>query len=564
MSEPQFSLLDEPWVLVRTIEGRTEELSILDVFRRAPELERIVGDLPTQAFAILRVLLAVLARAVDGPPDIDTWHDLDTQGPPMDRIEAYCERHRDRFWLFHPQTPFFQVADLHTAKNELSGLEKLVADVPAGHPYFTTRIGPGLERITAAEGARWLVHAQAYDCSGIKSGAVGDPRVKSGRGYPIGTGWAGALGGVYVEDVAAGSLWRTLLLNLIPTSERGLVDADERDRPAWEADPSGPAEAPDLAKRPYGPLDLFTWQARRVRLHGDATGVRGVVLANGDKLAPPYRWELEPMTAWRRSQPQEKKLKLNLVYMPREHRPERAYWRGLGGVLPAVGPRSRARDGEPSVTPAVFEWAAKTIGRGTGRSRVRLRAVGLFYGTMSATVTDLYDDFLDVSPELLREQSLYLPTRVVQAIERAEEGVAALRNLASNLSKAAGKTDDKLVDGARQRASEAAYAALDQPFRDWVAGLGPEIDTAEKADDAVMAWHRVAHPIIRRLGAELVADAGTAAWIGREVGGRRITSPEADAWFRRKLFDVLPTPQEPATVHTAPTDLPDHTEEKTA
>lgn len=533
MTDPEFSLLDEPWVLVRTREGETLSLSILDTFRRSPDLAGIVGDLPTQGFAILRVLLAILHRAVDGPADAAEWQALDAAGvPPMEDIEAYCRKHEDRFYLFHPTQPFFQVAGLHTAKNEFSGLEKLVADVPAGHPYFTTRVGDGLTSLTPAEAARWVVHAQAFDCSGIKSGAVGDPRVKGGKGYPIGTGWAGVLGGVYVEGE---SLWRTLLLNLIPESERGVVS--DRDRPAWEAEPAGSAEARDIAYRPHGPLDLFTWQSRRIVLHRGPGGVDGVVLANGDKLAPPYRRQFEPMTGWRRSIPQEKKLKLPLVYMPREHRPSRAFWRGLGSTLPGCAPLARAREGADAVAPAVFDWAAKARGRRAGgRHTVTLRAVGMSYGTQSATVADIFDDQLVVSVDLLRETGTGLPELVGDAVEDAEAAVMALRNLSSNLVKAAGGTDARLADGARERAAERGYAALDPLFRDWVQRL----DASTEVTRARQEWQRIVHRVIGRIGGALVNESGPAAWVGREVSGRRLTSPEADGWFRTALAKALP------------------------
>ena len=64
-----YSLIDEPWILVRAKGGGTDEVSLVELFRRSPDLIEIVGDLPTQAFAIFRVTLAVLHRAVDGPRD---------------------------------------------------------------------------------------------------------------------------------------------------------------------------------------------------------------------------------------------------------------------------------------------------------------------------------------------------------------------------------------------------------------------------------------------------------------------------------------------------------------
>jgi len=542
MTDPDktWDLWVQPWIQAVLEDGTVELLSVHDVFLRAPEIREIVGDIPTQAFAIQRLLLAILHAAVDGPQDRLHWEDLWNDGPPMDQVTVYEELWRGRFDLFSESTPFFQVAGLHTSKDEFSGLEKLVADVPAGHPFFTTRIGAGLDRLTFAEAARWLVHLQAYDISGIKSGAVGDPRVKGGKGYPLGTGWAGAIGGVLVEG---DNLWQTLLLNLIPRGEAMLATFGAADRPAWEASPSTVAEADDLASRPYGPLDLYTWQSRRVRLRRDGDAVTGIVVANGDKITPQNRQRLEPMTSWRRSVPQQKALKQPIVYMPRQHDPSRALWRGLAQVLPAVAPRGKADEGQDNVTAGVFEWAVIAQGR---TARVRLHAFGMKYGTQNAIVDDVFDDRLTFSVALLAHSDEGLPRLVVDAVEATDQGVAALRNLASNLVRAAGGSDDALADSARRAAAERAYSALDGPFRSWLQALEPGADLVS----ARYVWNAEARRIVKRLGRELVEGAGPAAWIGREVRGRRVTTPEADGWFQTALREALPDVQRPEETHS--------------
>ncbi len=64
---PGFCLIDEPWVLVRRSDGPLAELSLLDAIGQAHQLAGLVGEVPTQVFALTRLLLAVLHRAVDGP-----------------------------------------------------------------------------------------------------------------------------------------------------------------------------------------------------------------------------------------------------------------------------------------------------------------------------------------------------------------------------------------------------------------------------------------------------------------------------------------------------------------
>jgi CRISPR system Cascade subunit CasA len=537
---PSFSLIDEPWITCLDVHGRTVEVSLLDLFRQATELREIVGDLPTQGFALLRLALAVLHRSVDGPRDQFEWDDL-WQAPtlPVDKVEQHLRAHAERFDLFHPVTPFFQTAGLRTAKGEFFGLERLVADVPAGHPYFTTRVGHGLDRLTPAEAARWLVHVQAFDVSGIKSGLVGDPRVKGGKVYPLGTGWAGNLGGLFVEGRTVAE---TLLLNLVPRDQPGIARFGPQDRASWEAVPPGSGVSDDAAARPYGPVDLYTWPARRVLLRGDRDGVTGVVLGYGDPLPPANRYFHEPMSAWRHSVPQEKKLGLSLVYMPQTHDPAKAMWRGLRAILPTVAPRGKADDRVDHITAGVVDWAGRAIGH---ERTVTLHAVGMSYGTQSAVVDDVVDDRLVVRAALVGQHGDAVQHAAVAAVEAADAAVLALKNLASNLVRAAGGTDAALTDGARARAAERAYAALDQPFRAWLSALGPESD----ADAVRSDWNRRARRIVGRAGDALVAAAGTAARVGREVGGRRITTPEADGWFRAALVTALPT-------------LSQHTEEK--
>lgn len=363
--ESTFDLTAQPWIPVLLADGSERELSLRELFTRADRIRRLAGDVPTQEFALTRLLLAVVHDALDGPGDHDDWAELWEDPAPFAPVLPYLERHRARFDLLHPVAPFFQTAGLRTAKDEVFALNRIVADVPNGNPFFTARF-PGVGRITFAEAARWVVHAQAYDTSGIKTGVIGDPRAKAGKAYPQGTAWAGCLGGVLAEGE---NLRETLLLNLLAcdhwSSTRG-------DVPAWRRDPDGPGAAGNLASRPAGPRDLYTWQSRRIRLHADAAGVHGVVLTYGDPLAPQNMHTIEPMTGWRRSQAQEKKQGLPLVYMPREHDPARAAWRGLGSLTASAAPASAPAGNRPrSCAPG---WC--TGWRGWRRSRSSRRAGG--------------------------------------------------------------------------------------------------------------------------------------------------------------------------------------------
>jgi len=532
MNASQTNLIDREWLLARRVDGHVVELSLREVFSAAPQLAGLVGEVPTQVFALTRMLLAVLHRAVDGPPDTRAWKALwDAPELPLAQIDRYLDRHRDRFDLCHPRTPFLQVADLKTAKGEVSELAKLVADIPNGRPFFSGRLDPDLS-LSFGEAARWLVHCHAFDPSGIKSGAVGDSRVKAGKGYPIGTGWSGQLGGLMPEGR---TLRETLLLNLVARDFPSLrMSAD--DLPAWERPPVGAAEdiPPDTSdpRSPTGPLDLYTWQTRRVRLVWQDDRVVGVLVCNGDRCEPQNRHEVEPHTAWRRSEAQEKKLRRPTVYMPRAHDPKRAVWRGLRSMLPATA-ATQGSDAAAALSPAILEWVSHLTDLIIDPGHpMRVRALGMVYGSNNSVTDEVIDDALSLRALLLRRDAGQMAGVAVACVEAAELVARAVGHLAANLASAAGGEPA----GPRDRATETAFAELDVLFRTWLSALGPATDPT----DAHITWHRQARRVSLGLADDLMARAPAVAWVGRSVKGRLITSSHALSWFHRDLRKALP------------------------
>lgn len=535
---PRFDLTAEPWIPALGLDGAVHELSPVEVFARADELVSIGGELPTQGFALTRLLLAILHRAVRGPDDLTDWADLwRAPGLPVDDVVRYLVQWGNRFDLFSTEAPFMQVVDLATAKGDFSGLEKLIADVPNGHAYFTTRAGRALRSIGFAEAARWVVHAHAFDPSGIKSGAQGDSRVRGGKGYPIGIGWAGNLGGVLVQGT---TLRDTLLLNLLPYRQQtlGLSWAEpDGDLPAWERPPSTAAVERE-GGFPLGPADLYSWPSRRVRLVGNEKGVTGVLVANGDPLPAQDAFTFEPMSAWRKSEAQAKKLGRPLVYMPREHQVDRAFWRGLAALLPA-GSALRP-EGAATLPPAMSNWLAllQVHGHVPHEYVVRTRAVGIVYGSNNSVVDELIDDELSLTVAVLQAEHRALGLAAADAVGSAEASVRALAALARNLQESAGGDGS----GAADRVRELGFAALDAPFRRWVAGLGPDSDLIEVEEH----WHRLVRRIVRGLADELLESSGPVAWRGRLVNQRHLDSALADVFFSNALAKAVPRAFAPA------------------
>lgn len=530
---PRFSLLVDPWIRCLDRDGVVRERGLNDVFAQARSIREIVGEVPTQTFAITRLLLAILHRTMDGEAeDPGEWGKLWREGLPVDEIHAYLSEYRDRFNLFDPVYPFFQVADLHTSKNEFKGVGQLILDLPANNTLFTMRGGVSATRLSFAEAARWLVNVQSYDFSGIKSGAVGDPRVKGGKGYPQGVAWAGLIGGVLVEG---DSLHETLLLNLAPSRT-----SIENDVPVWEIDtPDGPEPSVRGARGPRGPASLYTWQNRRIRLDERNGEVVGSLLCYGDPLTPQNMQGVEPMSAWRRSAAQEKKLRSAPVYMPREHHQSRSFWRGLSAVLPRIAEASVQQEAPATLPPSSLEWIAQLLQHGMleRSSNVRLRAIGVVYGTQSSVVSEIIDDRLNLPLSLVGENGRALAGVAEAAVTRAENAVRALERLDSDLTIAAGGEFHVPADSLRElgNAATAAYLVIDPLYRRWLSALRPGL-VPERAYEA---WKETMYQHILLLGEERIALANPQAWAGRIVDGRRLNTATAESRFRRALHQEL-------------------------
>lgn len=544
----KFNLLDEPWVPVAFRNGKHQMLPLRDCFSRSPEIRRLSFGQDAVSFAVLRVMVAIMQRtlyiasATNGRWGASAWQQAhENPKETLGLVEQYLEAWRDRFFLFDPERPFFQHPTLHTPKGEHSELNKILTDVPNGEPFITMRIGAGLEEISYPEAAAQLIHLQAYDSAGIRSGAVGDTRVKGGKGYPIGTGWVGAQGGVYVEGE---TLFSTLMLNTLaiglPGEESeeaqatGIIATNpELDLPHWECEEQPVGQRADIY--PHGLADMLTWQSRRVRLIDGGNSVIGLVLCQGDRLGEEKSSAVanaqirEPMGAWRFSEPQTKKNK-RITYMPRKHDPSRVIWRGITSLLPEFpGKLATYKEVqvEANLPPAVVRWVGWLLSNGylPESATYRLRSCGYVYGSNESVFEEAISDYLAVPPRLLTgkdQKSLYL---VKTGMELLDELASAIASLAGNLQRAIGAEDTKL---ATRTARERFYSEIDGEFRAWLLGVGSE----EWGLDSL--W-KSGYGIVKKLESELLAAAPDEAMKGRVKNGTVFDLPNCVKWFAIKL-----------------------------
>lgn len=302
----RFNLIDEPWIPVRFPDGTRAELGIKETLLLAKEIAVIEDASPLVVASLHRFLLAVLYRALEGPTDIDQAKGWFKTGLPADKITAYLEQWRQRFWLFDEKYPFGQNPNIQG--KEIEPWTKLTAE----HNATTNKVlfdhvdtkAPGVR--TYAECARWLVSTMSFSLSGGR-GYFPSPSVNGLICIPVGR-----------------TLHETLCYCLVDQNREVI----KGDIPLWEREPENlPISSP---KRPTrGNADLYTWPARMILLNElPSGGVAYIRFIAGLGFEQSSTFS-DPMLAYIYD-----KEKGRLVVRFRE---DRGVWRDFDSLLPGAG-----------------------------------------------------------------------------------------------------------------------------------------------------------------------------------------------------------------------------------
>ncbi|MER7363478.1 type I-E CRISPR-associated protein Cse1/CasA [Nonomuraea wenchangensis] len=530
-----YDLIDSPWLLLRLCGETTQKpYSLRETLLQAHRFDALEVDVATQTPALMRqVLLPVVMDALGRPSDRKEWARRFTNGRFTDSeqkaINAYLDEHRSRFDLFSREAPFAQAAGLHTTKQETKGTALLIATQASGNnvPLFSARTEGDPLPLTPAEAARWLLHAQCWDTAGIKSGAADDDMAKAGKTTGNVTGPLGALG---VIVPMGRTLFETLMLN-IPI---GAQPAD--DLPQWRRPPMS---GQWTTRRITGLLDLWTWQARRIRLIPEETEqglqVCRVVLCAGDRLQALPEWE--PHTAW--SFVKDPKSPTGTQRRPRRHLPGKAAWRGMEALL--VAERQDGDDG--AETSVLLSHLADLQAEGAlpFDYPLQVQTIGMVYGTQSAVVEDVLFDSIPLPIAGLRtETDTY--TTLVEVTEQAEDLAKAVNGLSADLRRARGA--DPIPWNKGQRPGEFVLHALDPLVRRFLVEVRASADDPDQLERGHTAWEQLAYWKTKDVAERLFATA-----TGSEFAGRVVKKDKAEYVyrlafaeqnFRRQLRAALP------------------------
>lgn len=247
----KFELLTQPWIPSLTKDG-LRETSLADVLTEAHQIREIVGDSPPVTIALHRLLLAILHRVYRGPQDVNEWNAIYSAGKfDAEKLRTYFDKFHDRFDLFHETFPFYQTTAVRDKLKD-GAVIKLYFQSANNATLFdhTSTLSP--KELSPAEAARLVIMIQAFDTGGQ---ITGDDGADSAKAAPLIQS--------AIALIRGETLFETLMLNLHRyCGEDGApFEFDEdSDLPAWER------SEPTIrgSRLPDGPVDLLTWQSRRV------------------------------------------------------------------------------------------------------------------------------------------------------------------------------------------------------------------------------------------------------------------------------------------------------------
>lgn len=528
MSDKEFNLLDEQWICVIDDNCNMAEVSLLDVFRDAHRYRDLCGELPTQDFAVMRVLLAVLhtvfsrcdsngnaAKLSDPDEALDRWEELwERKKFPTEVITAYLESQRENFYLFHPERPFFQCkrAKIGTAYMAAK-LNGNLSESSNKIRLFSSVSGQKKETMDFSEAARWLIYVNAYDDTSAKPS--GESKLSGTKLPSPGVGWLGKLG---LVSVSGNTLFETLMLNMVLLNEQGELWGEEK--PIWERDRIADGERVEIPI-PDNLSELYTLQSRRLYLDKRGEQITGYHLLGGDFFERENAF-IEPMTIWRQSD--SKKIE---IFTPRRHDPSKQFWRNFSSLIPIK---------EKVHRPGIISWVDRLESEDILKDHfLSLKIASVQYGDKDFFVANVFSDSIQMHAALISNMNHSWQNSIINCVAFCDSVSEKVWNFAKNVNVAEGgayipKEDKCSAKVYANKWKVEFYNCVDAPFRKWLCMIVPETDDMEQKE---RAWRNICLRIAEDLGKEIVNQTDPIAILGNSEKGYSVA--EAMNRFEHEL-----------------------------
>lgn len=505
----RFNLLDEPWISVIVDEkGHNKLVSITDVFKNASEYKALAGDMKTQDFALLRILLAVLhtvfsrydiqgnSREFDSDEEdkddfneetMDIWREVWNSKKFPDAVFKYLEQWHDHFYLFDDKYPFFQVLkqDIDSKKlggkspSEISGknINRLISESNNKIAVFSPKdnVDNNKSSLTEPQLARWIITLQSY-------AGLADKTMFGTEKYKASKGWLFDLGGI---EIVGFNLFETLMLNCVLVGE--MQSPEKRQKPCWEYSGTENIENSFYETFIDNISQLYTRWSRAIYINPDIDLDKPISVSIV-KL-PDINHKnafIEPMTVWQYNKEGENKDK----YTPRKHRTEEAMWRSFGLLT-----SQESYDGSvKNHKPGIMEWLNKIKHDITGCS-ISLQAISMKDdGNATSWVpTDEICDTLYIDEVVVTDNAddgwVY---RINNEVEYTRSAIGFIyKQFLLDICEIRNRSKDDATKYSAKYISQ-AYFLVDQPFREWLANIKPKDSMNERCTQ----WRNTLHNIL--------------------------------------------------------------------
>jgi len=227
------NLVDEAWIPVLTKNGVKQDVSLKDIYTRGTDYADL-SVRPHERVALMRFFICIAQAALDGPINYEDW-ELALEKLPQ-AAEAYLNKWRESFDLFHKEKPFLQIAGLVESKP--SPISKLDFSLATGNnSTLFDQKGDDSERrsLSSKQIAIGLLTFQNFSSGGLlsvtewgnkktsKAGNLDSPCLK---------------GSAYHSFVKGKELFKTICLNLIHKDKAKIFYGKEGwGKPVWEIFP---------------------------------------------------------------------------------------------------------------------------------------------------------------------------------------------------------------------------------------------------------------------------------------------------------------------------------------
>lgn len=502
----KFNLATDPWIKVVTVESNQEKMvSLIDLFKNAADYRQLAGDMHSQDFALLRLLLAILTTVysrvdanntqyewLDGdvasPETLDldldtfddeegketlfaTWGQLYQAGHFSSAVTAYLTTHVADF-EFLGEHPFYQAATadydalvpanrkVATGKGEVlvQQMNRRISESANTPDTFAPKSGEAKNTVSLDELARWVVTYQNF------TGVTDKTKVVTKEKFSNAKGWVYGINPVFAKGK---TLFETLMLNLI------LVDVRQEDadyalqKPVWEV----PSIRDYVEQRktqilPDNLAELYTAWSRLLHIDWRENG-RPTILSAG---IPMFAYEgalIEPMTTWR------------LDKKTSAYRPVGKSLRSLGTAMwRNFGQYVNVHRADDMHEPGIVIWL-RTLQRKhliAKDAPLFLNSVALVSdgnATSQSPAAEVVDD-LEMQADVLFDEELTerWPVRIEEAIETTQTIGKDYYHFAVNLGKIRNLDTRTFASGM----SAKFYERLNSPFKAWLSGLSGQDD----------------------------------------------------------------------------------------